>query len=161
MTLIHPGLIFNIAETIAPLQAPNPDSSSLSDIPVSDQPRESSASRQVSKKVANTAALRHNSTTRKSNVINLSKRSLSKFEVAVLEKGLTFCPSQSKIDKEQFTNDVYQFVRKLKLREHFHHTEDTQLPDASENPDQCDLNWHLSNSSWYPDYVKKFILLVS
>ena len=53
----------------------------------------------------------------KSTIYDLSNRSLSTDDKSVLELGLSFCPSQANFNRETFVNDVFQFVRRLKLRE--------------------------------------------
>ena len=54
---------------------------------------------------------------------NLSKHVLSVDEKSVLELGLSFTPSQRKFNKEKFTNDIHNFIRRLKLKEYFHETD--------------------------------------
>ena len=47
------------------------------------------------------------SNTTESLIVNLSKRSLTETEKSVLELGLTFCPSQKNLNKEQLALDLF------------------------------------------------------
>ena len=53
-------------------------------------------------------------------VVNLSNRTITDTERSVLELGLTFCPSQKNFNKEKLSLDLFHFIRRLKLREHFY-----------------------------------------
>ena len=63
-----------------------------------------------------TQAPKHFSSATKSLISNLSNRSISETEKTVLELGLTFCPSQKNLNKEQLALDFYHFIRQLKLK---------------------------------------------
>ena len=98
-------------------------------------------------------------------ICNLSSYKLSEVEKSVLELGLSFSPSTFNIDKEQIATDMYQFIRKLKLREFFS-TNTTHEPTSIESPnndninttpentDRCPLKWKDKNPDWYPDDVR-------
>ena len=95
----------------------------------------------------------------KSLISNLSNRSISETEKTVLELGLTFCPSQKNLNKEQLTLDFYHFIRRLKLKEYFHFNPPHNNQDNPENHVTTDdetskLNWSNGNFDWYPDSVK-------
>ena len=78
-----------------------------------------------------------------------------------IELGLSFCSSQANFNRETFVNDVFQFVRRLKLREFF---SDKNTKDTSENisqkitkrnEDRSALGWTIKNPHWYPDAVRE------
>ena len=80
---------------------------------------------------------------------------------SVLELGLSFCPSQANFNRETFVNDVFQFVRRLKLREFF---SDKNTKDTSENAsqkittpteDRSALGWTIKNPHGNPDAVRE------
>ena len=104
-------------------------------------------------------APKHLSSATKSLISNLSNRSISETEKTVLELGLTFCPSQKNLNKEQLTLDFYHFIRPLKLKEYFHFNPPHNNQDNPENhvttdDERSNLNWSNKNSDWYPDSVK-------
>ena len=76
-----------------------------------------------------------------------------------MELGLTFCPSQKNLNKEQLTLDFYHFIHRLKLKKYFHFNPPHKNQDNPENhvttdDDRSNLNWSNKNSDWYPDSVK-------
>ena len=126
-----------------------------SDIPTSQPP--SSESSDTSK--PKIQAPKHLSSATKSLISNLSNRSISETEKTVLELGLTFCPSQKNLNKEQLTLDFYHFIRRLKLQEYFHFNPPHNNQDNPENhvttdDERSNLNSSNKNSDWYPDSVK-------
>ena len=73
------------------------------------------------------------------NVINLSKRNLSRSEMSLLSKGLKFVPSANKIDRAKLKREVEEYGRKLRLIWHFRNDErtfstDKFRPKSSVNP---------------------------
>ena len=56
-------------------------------------------------------APKHLSSATKSLISNLSNRRVSETKETVLELGLTFCPSQKTLNKQQLTLDFYHFIR--------------------------------------------------
>ena len=50
------------------------------------------------------------------NVINLSKRDLSKGEISLLSKGLKFCPTPRDLDRGKLKTDLEEFGRRLRLK---------------------------------------------
>ena len=52
-------------------------------------------------------------------VVNLSQIPLSKDEVNLLSKGLSFCSKPSRFNTFQLKQDFKDFVRRLRLREYF------------------------------------------
>lgn len=93
---------------------------------------------------------------KKSSVVNLCRtRNLSNDERSVLELGLSYCPSVQHYNKEQLADDVYQFIRQLKLKEYFHSEEDQyETRPEDEDPDRTESKWKQKNSGWYPDAVR-------
>ena len=73
------------------------------------------------------------------NVVNLSKRALSKSEISLLSKGLKFIPTPSSINKARLKLDLEKFGRKLRLKWHFRNNRaefgtDPFIPKSSFNP---------------------------
>ena len=58
-----------------------------------------------------------------SNVLNLSKRVLSKSEISMLSKGLNFCTTPKELDKSQLKRDLEDFGRRLRLKWAFRDSE--------------------------------------
>lgn len=53
------------------------------------------------------------------NVINLSDKELSKEELSILSRGLTFCPGNGRYDEFTLLKDLDNFARNLRLEEYF------------------------------------------
>ena len=73
------------------------------------------------------------------NVVNLSRRNLSRSEISLLSKGLKFVPSANKIDGAKLKRELKEYGRKLRLMWHFRNDERTFLidefrPKSSFNP---------------------------
>ena len=73
------------------------------------------------------------------NVINLSKRNLSRSEISLLSKGLKFVPSANKIDRAKLKRELEEYGRKLRLIWHFRNDKrtfstDKFRPKSSFNP---------------------------
>ncbi|EDO26104.1 predicted protein, partial [Nematostella vectensis] len=66
-------------------------------------------------------------------VVNLSSRELSRVEVALLSKGLKFCPTPNELDVFALRKDINDFVRRIRLREFFYDP-DAVDADFSETP---------------------------
>ena len=60
-----------------------------------------------------------------STVVNISDVQLSPTEVTLLSKGVTFCPTPPKLDTFQLQNDLDNFHRRLRLKEFFYDSEDS------------------------------------
>ncbi|XP_073443832.1 uncharacterized protein [Dendrobates tinctorius] len=58
-------------------------------------------------------------------VINLSDYKPNKVELAVLSRGLSFCPTKA-LDKTELCSDMEQYFRRLHLREYFNDIEDSE-----------------------------------
>ena len=104
-------------------------------------------------------APKHLSSATKSLISNLSNRSISETKKTVLELGLTFCPSQKNLNKEQLTLDFYHVICQLKLNEYFHFNLPHNNHDNPENhvttdDERSNLTWSNTNSHRYPDSVK-------
>ena len=75
------------------------------------------------------------------NVINLSRRNISRSEISLLSKGLKFVPSANKIDRAKLKREreLEEYGRKLRLMLHFRNDErifstDKFRPKSSFNP---------------------------
>ena len=66
-------------------------------------------------------------------VVNLSDRTLSEAENALLSKGLSFCPTPIKIDVYTLRKDVLNYVGRIRLKEYFYSDEKSD-GDFSEIP---------------------------
>jgi hypothetical protein len=60
-------------------------------------------------------------------VVNLSKYNPTFDELAILSKGLTFCPRSKAPEDIDLLSDVFQFLRKVRLKHHFRNRDDTPL----------------------------------
>ena len=76
------------------------------------------------------------------NVVNLSKRTLSQAEVALLFKGLTFSPALSDLDKAKLKDDIEKFKRRMRLKWFFR--------DEPDSKDLSTTNKFKCKSSWSP-----------
>ena len=129
--------------------------------------QETSSSNSQSKTPRVSVPVTDSDCTKHSNVIkNLTHdpyRPLSRDEVEVLEMGLTFSPSRRFYNKESLTEDMYWFVRKLKLKEYFFQKnspgsesdesfESDTLNDIMEP--QNEHSWEPKNPEWYPEEVR-------
>ena len=65
------------------------------------------------------------------NIINLSKRNLSRSEISLLSKGLKFAPSANEIDRAKLKREMEEYGRKLRLMWHFRNNERTFSTDLS------------------------------
>ena len=59
------------------------------------------------------------------NVLNLSRRKLSKSEISLLSKGLKFVPTPSSVDRSAIKHELETFGRRLRLSWHFRKDEQT------------------------------------
>ena len=57
------------------------------------------------------------------NVINLSRRNLSAYEISLLSRGLKFVPTANKIDRAKLKTELGEYGRKLRLMWHFRYYE--------------------------------------
>ena len=67
-------------------------------------------------------------------VVNLSEIQLSPAEVTLLSKGLSFCPTPPQLDTFQLQNDLEDFYRRLRLREFFYDSEESDGEEYQSNP---------------------------
>ena len=65
--------------------------------------------------------------------INISKRKLSQKEISVLEKGLKFCPTPQEANSEELKKDRFQFIKRKRLAEYFHGSEQRQNKSLVKN----------------------------
>ena len=130
----------------SPLTASTPQHTNTNQSPTNQPTADSAATR-----------LKQRKTNSNSIVYNLSKRKLTPTEQSVLELGLTFSPSTKPINQEEISSDVFQFIRKLKLREYFdrNHDESEEAPVFHVHDDERDPSkWQERHPDWYPDKVK-------
>ena len=143
------------------------NSERMDGIPSSPRPHNnSSANTPLTTSSAESQPAQSQDFSKKSSVIkNLTHnpyRPLSKDEIAVLELGLSFSPSKRFYNKEKLTEDLYWFIRKLKLKEFFFErkhphtgTEDLSGPETSDTVSDHQVNkWEEANSDWYPEEVR-------
>ena len=52
-------------------------------------------------------------------VVNLSSRVLTPAEISLLSKGLSFCPTPKEVDIFALKKNMFDFVRRLRLKEYF------------------------------------------
>ena len=52
-------------------------------------------------------------------VVNLSSRDLTQAEMSLLSKGLSFCPIPKEIDMFALRKDMFDYVRRLRLKEYY------------------------------------------
>ena len=72
-------------------------------------------------------------------VVNLSNCLLSKSQVEVLQKGLTFCPTPTTPDIVKIWYDLDDFFRCLRLKRHFFESDND--PERTPNPFKNKSNW--------------------
>ena len=66
-------------------------------------------------------------------VVNLSDRTLSEAENALLSKGLSFCPTPTEIDVYTLRKNVLNYVGRIRLKEYFYSDEESD-GDFSKTP---------------------------
>ena len=52
-------------------------------------------------------------------MVNLSGVALSEAEINLLSRGLSFCPTPHRINKEEILDDLESYFRRLRLKEYF------------------------------------------
>lgn len=72
--------------------------------------------------------------------INLSSVQLTQDEVNLLARGLKFCPTPRHINSPEFSADIADFIRRLRLREYFHN-DDNNASDNTTNPFRVKSTW--------------------
>ena len=77
------------------------------------------------------------------NILNLSKRKLSKAEVSLLSKGLKFVPTPRFVDQAALKQDLERFGRRLRLAWYFRNDESEFVSNpfkqkSNFNPKNCD-----------------------
>ena len=82
-------------------------------------------------------------------VINLSKYSLSKSEISLLERGITFAPTPGDADIAEIHSEVNKFIRRILLKLHFHDP-DPDLRSAYFNQIPPGLVKFRKPSTWTP-----------
>ena len=83
-------------------------------------------------------------TTGLNTVVNLSSRELTEGEVALLSKGLKFCPTPSDLDRYNLRKDINDFIRRIRLKEYFFQGDNV-------GGDFSDFPAFRNRSTWGPD----------
>ena len=84
-------------------------------------------------------------------VVNLSSRELTQAEISVLSKGLSFCPTPRGIDIFALRKDMFDYVRRLRLKEYYCGDEEVD-GDFSETPG------FRKRSTWCPERNRDVVL---
>ena len=84
-------------------------------------------------------------------VVNLSSRVLTPAEMSLLSKGLSFCPTPKEVDIFALKKDMFDFVRRLRLKEHYY-------GDESIDGDFSDQPAFRKRSTWCPERNRDAIL---
>ena len=77
-------------------------------------------------------------------VVNLSSRVLTPAEMSLLSKGLSFCPTPKEVDMFALKKDMFDFVRRLRLKEYY-------CGDESVDGDFSDQPVFRKRSTWCPE----------
>ena len=85
-----------------------------------------------------------------SRVVNLSNCNLNKTHYSVLAKGITFAPTPGEADLAQIHSDVNAFIRRIKLKVHFHKDETTPEDLTFQNQIPKGLLKFRTPSAWTP-----------
>ena len=101
----------------------------------------------------------NDSVSKKNNIVNLSNKILTTEQTIILNKGLSFCPSKTKIDKIKFCQDNEEFIRKVRFMEYHqnsdkHPAKETPFikPQSSNWTPPSDRNVHVDS---FVDTAKK------
>ena len=84
-------------------------------------------------------------------VVNLSSRVLTPAEISLLSKGLSFCPTPKEVDIFALKKDMFDFVRRLRLKEYF-------CGKESIDGDFSDQPAFRKRSTWCPERNRDAIL---
>ena len=76
-----------------------------------------------------------------STVINLSGSQLSDAEMALLSKGLSFCPTPPSVNTEQLRDDFERFFRRIRLKEFFSDRASEEDLHPFKPPSTCTCTW--------------------
>ena len=74
-------------------------------------------------------------------MVNISNARLSRDEISLLSKGLTFCPTPSRVDNFQVKQDFDEFYRRLRLKEYFYDSDAIDMNSTSVNPFRKKSGW--------------------
>ena len=77
-------------------------------------------------------------------VVHLSSRVLTPAEMSLLSKGLSFCPTPKEVDMFALKKDMFDFVRRLRLKEYY-------CGDESVDGDFSDQPVFRKRSTWCPE----------
>ena len=82
----------------------------------------------------------NDSVSKKNNIVNLFKKMLTTEQTIMLNKGLSFCPGKTKIDKIKFCHDNEEFIRKVRLMEYHQYSDKHPAKETTlMKPQSC--NW--------------------
>ena len=84
-------------------------------------------------------------------VVNLSSRVLTPAEMSLLSKGLSFCPTPKEVDIFALKKDMFDFVRRLRLKEYY-------CGEESIDGDFSDQAAFRKRSTWCPERNRDAIL---
>ena len=84
-------------------------------------------------------------------VVNLSSRVRTPAELSLLSKGLSYCPTPKKVDIFALGKDLFDFVRRLRLKEYY-------CGDESVDGDISDQPSFRKRSTWCPERNRDAIL---
>ena len=91
------------------------------------------------------------------NVTNLSSKTFTRDKLELLGLVLSFCPSARDFKKGKFADDMFSFIRRMKLAEYFKaqdKPQETPNENDLQDPDWKMHNWNMTNRDWYPDNVR-------
>ena len=93
-------------------------------------------------------------------VVNLSSHQLRENETSLLLRGLNFCPAPGPINETKLSEELDNFARNLRIKEHFGSKEvegDDEVSSDNDSEDACD-NRFVKKSEWVPKPSKNVIL---
>ena len=83
------------------------------------EPKREKRGRRADRKVQRLRRKKLSETPIEQTVVNLSSHVLTTSEMSFLQKGLTFCPTDTHFKQIQFTADLHQFYIRLRLKDYF------------------------------------------
>ena len=82
---------------------------------------------------------------------NISGITLSDPELTILEKGLNFCPSTDKLKKDELLDDIFNFCRNMRLKEHFSNDNENIIQPNNPNiNERCPMKTKHRNPYYNP-----------
>jgi hypothetical protein len=93
-------------------------------------------------------------------VVNLSSHQLTEHETSLLSRGLNFCPVPGPINETKLSEELDNFARSLRIKEHFGSKEvegGDEVSSYSDSEDTCDYRF-VKKSKWVPKPNKNVTL---